>query len=170
MKSVKIEMFWPAIQEKTQFLCFTFIWILENQSTWSVTLTHDTWIDSFQSYFKFEKHFLSSGNNFNPKSSKKWPKNANFCKLKNEAGYLHVMCVYGVLGVILGILGPILLKSSQILLNNAEKIEYSCQKHITFGIFLILHILISLKRWIFLMQTLLAMLAYSYIQYKVRTK
>ena len=111
-----------------------------------------------------------SGNTFNPKSSQKWPKSANFCQLKNEAGYLHNICVYGVLGVILGILGPILLKSSQKVLRNAEKIEYSCQKHIKFGIFLIFHILISLKRWISLMQILLAILAYSYIQYKVGTK
>ena len=82
-----------------------------------------------------------------------------------------MLCVsIRVLGVILGILGLIVLKSRQILLRTAKKIEYSCQKHIKFGIFLNFHILISLKPWISLMQTLLAILAYSYIQYKVRTK
>ena len=42
-------------------------------------------MDSFQSNQVFEKHFSSSGRNFNPKSSQKWPKSANLVKtLKPE--------------------------------------------------------------------------------------
>ena len=55
--------------------------MLENQSGMNGTVTSYTCIDSFQSYFVFEKHSPTSGSNFNPKSSQKWPKSANFCQL-----------------------------------------------------------------------------------------
>ena len=52
--------------------------MLDNQSSMIGTSTYYTCIDSFQSYGVFEKHVVFSGNNFNPKSSQKWPKSANF--------------------------------------------------------------------------------------------
>ena len=78
-------MFWPAVLEKTQFLYFTQIWLLENQRSMYGTQTLYGCIDSFQSYWVFEKQFSSFGKNFNPKSSQKWPKSANLVKtLKPE--------------------------------------------------------------------------------------
>ena len=53
---------------------------MKNGSNMSGTPTSYTCIDSIQWYWVFEKHFLSSGKNFNPKSSQKCPESANFDK------------------------------------------------------------------------------------------
>ena len=55
--------------------------MLKNQSSINDTVTSYTCIDSFQSYFVFEKHSPTSGSNFNPKSSQKWPESAKYEKL-----------------------------------------------------------------------------------------
>ena len=67
---------------------------MKNGSNMSGTPTFYTWIDSFESHWVFEKHFLSSGNNFNPKSSQKWPESANFEKLWNKTPYIGLMHVF----------------------------------------------------------------------------